>query len=84
MMVEEFKEYKCTYTTKWPIDEYGRLGGMYSLSDLPISGYVELERDGFLVKQDSKRGLYEVRDAEKKFVTRLVEQAKVKNIEEVE
>jgi hypothetical protein len=57
---------------------------MYSLSDLPISGYVELERDGFLVKQDSKRGLYEVRDAEKKFVTRLVEQAKVKNIEEVE
>ena len=33
---------ECTYTYKFVVDEFGRPGGMYSLADLPITGYKEL------------------------------------------
>ena len=84
MMGKEFKTYTCKYKADWPVDEYGRLGGMYSLADLPVQGYVELERTGTLVSQDSKRKMYEVQDSEKIFVKRVVPFDKVSNIEEVE
>ena len=29
-------EYHCTYRMEFPVDEFGRLGGLYSLADLPI------------------------------------------------
>tara|TARA_B100000085_G_scaffold75889_1_gene68169 strand:- start:24 stop:278 length:255 start_codon:yes stop_codon:yes gene_type:complete len=83
-MGKEFKTYTCKYKADWPVDEYGRLGGMYSLADLPVQGYVELERTGTLVSQDSKRKMYEVQDSEKIFVKRVVPFDKVSNIEEVE
>jgi hypothetical protein len=57
---------------------------MYSLADLPVQGYVELERKGTLVSQDSKRKMYEVQDNEKVFVKRVVPFDKVSNIEEVD
>ena len=82
-MGKEFKTYTCKYKADWPVDEYGRLGGMYSLADLPVQGYVELERTGTLVSQDSKRKMYEVQDSEKIFVKRVVPFDKVSNIEEV-
>ena len=43
MMGKEFKTYTCKYKADWPVVEYGRLGGMYSLADMPVQGYVELE-----------------------------------------
>jgi hypothetical protein len=82
-MGKEFKTYTCKYKADWPVDEYGRLGGMYSMADLPVQGYVELERTGTLLSQDSKRKMYEVQDSEKVFVKRVVPFDKVSNIEEV-
>jgi hypothetical protein len=79
----EYKEYKCKYKAEWPVDKFGRLGGMYSLADLPIEAYVEQEREGRLVSQDSKRELYEVQDAEKQFIKRVVPFSNVTEIEEV-
>lgn len=29
-------EYHCTYKKVFPVDEYGRLGGLYSLADVPM------------------------------------------------
>jgi hypothetical protein len=83
MMGKEFKTYTCKYKADWPVDEYGRLGGMYSMADLPVQGFVELERTGTLLSQDSKRKMYEVQDSEKVFVKRVVPFDKVSNIEEV-
>ena len=82
-MAEEYKTYTCKYKAEWPVDEFGRLGGMYSMADLPIQGYVEMERSGTLLSQDSKRKMYEVQDSEKMFVKRVVPFDKVSNIEEV-
>ena len=82
-MSTEYKEYKCKYKAEWPVDKFGRLGGMYSLADLPIEAYVEQEREGRLVSQDSKRELYEVQDAEKQFIKRVVPFSNVTEIEEV-
>ena len=56
---------KCTYKYEFPVDEFGRPGGMYSLADLPVVGYKILERTGKLLKQDSKQELYELKDDEK-------------------
>ena len=81
--MDEYKKYTCKYTAEWPVDEFGRIGGMYSLADLPVQGYVELERTGTLVSQDSKREMYEVQDSEKIFVKRVVPFKKVTDIEEV-
>lgn len=83
-MAEEYKTYTCKYKAEWPVDRYGRLGGMYSLADLPVQGYVEMEREGKLLAKDSKRQVYEVQDSEKQFVKRVVSFDKVTNIEEVE
>tara|TARA_B110001454_G_C12643903_1_gene402435 strand:+ start:40 stop:297 length:258 start_codon:yes stop_codon:yes gene_type:complete len=82
-MAEEFKKYSCKYTAEWPVDKFGRLGGMYSSTDLPITGYVKMEREGTLVSQDSKRELYEIRDGQRQFVKRVVKFNKVTDIMEV-
>ena len=56
---------KCRYKYKFPVDEFGRPGGMYSLADLPVVGYKILERVGTLKKRDSVKELYELQDMEK-------------------
>ena len=56
---------KCNYKYKFPVDEFGRPGGMYSLADLPVVGYKILERVGTLKKRDSAKELYELQDMEK-------------------
>ena len=56
---------KCKYKYEFPVDEFGRPGGFYSLADLPVVGYKILERTGTLLKQDSKQKLYELKDDRK-------------------
>ncbi len=83
-MVDEFKKYSCKYKVDWPVDEYGRLGGLYSSVDLPIHGYVEMEREGILVAQDTRREVYEIQDVLKKSIKRMVPFDKVSKITEVD
>ncbi len=61
-------EYHCVYKMEFPVDEYGRLGGLYSLVDLPIAEHKMLTRDGVIEAQDKKREMYKIRDVEKNFV----------------
>jgi hypothetical protein len=82
-MVKGYKKYTCKYKVEWPIDEFGRLGGMYSWADLPISGYIILERRGTLVSQDERRELYTVQDLEREHIKRVVEFSNVTDIQEV-
>ena len=60
-------EYHCTYRKEFPIDEFGRLGGMYSLADLPIMEHKELNRNGVIIATNDERQYYKVRDIEKNF-----------------
>ena len=61
-------EYHCTYKKVFPLDEYGRLGGLYSLADLPIMEHKQLTRNGIIVSKDEERQYYKIRDTEKNFV----------------
>ena len=60
--------YNCTYKKVFPIDEYGRLGGFYSLADLPIMEHKEMTRTGVIEAQDQNRQTFKIRDTEKNFV----------------
>ena len=60
--------YQCTYKKVFPVDEYGRLGGLYSLADLPIAKYEKLYRKGNVVARNEPGTKYLVRDVEKLFV----------------
>ena len=60
-------EYHCTYKMEFPIDEFGRLGGLYSLADLPIMEHKQLNRTGIIVAQDEERQYFKIRDVEKNF-----------------
>jgi len=71
-----------TYKYKFPVDSFGRPGGMYSMADLPIAGFKVLERKCEVLTQDSKQELYEVRDIEKNW-TIVVPFQDVGDIEEV-
>jgi len=60
-------EYHCTYKMTFPLDEFGRLGGLYSLADLPIMEHKEMTRIGIIVAQNDERQYFKVRDTEKNF-----------------
>ena len=60
--------YHCTYKKVFPVDEYGRLGGFYSLADLPIMEHKEMTRTGVIEAQDQNRQTFKIRDTEKNFV----------------
>ena len=59
--------YHCTYTHEFPIDEYGRLGGFYSLADLPIMKHEALTRPGIIEAKNEESQKYKVRDVEQNF-----------------
>ena len=59
--------YHCTYRKVFPIDEYGRIGGSYSLADLPIMEHKEMSRSGVIVAKNEEEQFYKVRDTEKNF-----------------
>ena len=60
-------KYNCTYKMTFPLDEFGRLGGLYSLADLPIMEHKELTRTGVIVAKNEEEQFYKVRDTEKNF-----------------
>ena len=60
-------EYHCTYKKVFPVDEYGRPGGFYSLADLPIMEHKELTRNGVIIAKNEEEQYYKVRDTEKNF-----------------
>ena len=60
-------EYHCTYKMTFPLDEFGRLGGLYSLADLPIMEHKEMTRIGIIVAQNDERQYFKIRDTEKNF-----------------
>ncbi len=60
-------EYHCTYRMTFPIDEFGRLGGLYSLADLPIMEHKEMTRNGVIIATNDERQYFKVRDVEKNF-----------------
>ena len=66
--MSEALTYHCIYTKEFPVDEFGRPGGMYSLADLPIQEYKMLTRDGILEAKNEEAQKYKVRDVEKNFV----------------
>jgi|TARA_Y100001949_G_C15699529_1_gene206047 hypothetical protein len=66
-MVEKVDKYRCYYEAEFPIDEFGRLGGLYSLADLPITQYKSLTRRGNIVARNKDTTKYLVRDVEKMF-----------------
>ena len=43
---------KCKYKYEFPVDEFGRLGGLFTLVDLPIAKYVKYQD---LSKEDQKK-----------------------------
>jgi len=59
--------YHCTYRKVFPLDEYGRIGGLYSLADLPIMEHKEMSRSGVIVAKNEEEQFYKVRDTEKNF-----------------
>ena len=61
-------EYHCTYTKEFPVDEYGRLGGLYSLADLPIMKHERMTRTGILEAKNEENQMYKIRDVENNFV----------------
>ena len=60
-------EYHCTYRKVFPVDEYGRPGGFYSLADLPIMEHKEMSRSGVILAKNEEEQFYKVRDTEKNF-----------------
>ena len=60
-------KYHCTYKMTFPLDEFGRLGGLYSLADLPIMEHKQLSRNGIIIATNEERQYFKVRDIEKNF-----------------
>ena len=58
----------CTYTKTFPVDEWDRPGGFFSLADVPIAGHKELTREGTVLARDTSTQLYEVEDYENGWV----------------
>ena len=60
-------EYHCTYKKVFPVDEFGRPGGFYSLADLPIMEHKEMNRSGIILAKNEEEQYYKVQDSEKNF-----------------
>ena len=60
-------EYHCTYKKEFPVDEYGRLGGLYSLVDLPIAKHEEMTRTGIIKAKNEESQMFKICDIEKNF-----------------
>lgn len=58
----------CTYTYKFPLDQWGRLGGMYSTADVPVARFLNQTRPGIILSYEDKEDAYEVEDDEEGFV----------------
>ena len=63
--VEVMQDHPCTFNYNFPVDEWGRIGGLYSLADVPVVGHKIFNRQGKILARDKDQGLYEVEDKEK-------------------
>ena len=70
--------YKCYYTREWPLDEYGRIGGLYSLVDIPIATHDKVSRPGIVEAKNEEHQMYKVRDAKERHLDFWVPMADVK------
>jgi len=66
-MVKEMDKYRCYYEAEFPVDEFGRLGGLYSVADLPIAKYEKLYRKGNVVARNETETKFLIRDVESMF-----------------
>ena len=65
--IEPGKSYAAKFKLEnMPIDEYGRLGGQYSLSDLPIVKTGTYEGLGILLPRDTEKKLVKLHDEKSK------------------
>ena len=69
--------YRCYYNKKWPLDEYGRLGGLYSLADLPIMEHRVMSRPGVIVAKNDENQMYKVKDADQRHLENWIPMADV-------
>ena len=56
--------YRCYYEAEFPVDEYGRPGGLWSTADLPIAKNEILTRRGIIESKDDDVEKYKIRDVE--------------------
>ena len=59
------QEIYCEYTKTFPVDAWGRIGGMLSLADVPVAAYKDLTREGIVLCKDYAKNLFEIEDVEK-------------------
>ncbi len=69
--------YRCYYNKEWPLDEYGRLGGLYSLADLPIMEHKVLSRPGVVKAKNDEHKMYLVQDGDQRHLENWVPMADV-------
>tara|TARA_R110002074_G_scaffold278303_5_gene449811 strand:- start:119 stop:379 length:261 start_codon:yes stop_codon:yes gene_type:complete len=67
MTTEKDSKMDCKYTAEFPVDEWDRLGGLYSLADVPIAKYKKITREGTITARDRDTRLFEIQDEEKGF-----------------
>ena len=60
--MSEGKHYRCYYEAEWPVDEYDRPGGLYSLADLPVVQHKKLVRRGLVIGRNKQDTRYQVKD----------------------
>ena len=60
--MSEGKHYRCYYEAEWPVDEYDRPGGLYSLADLPVVQRKKLVRRGLVIAKTEEHQKYKVKD----------------------
>ena len=53
----------CKYTREFPVDEWNRPGGFYSMSDVPIKRYAVLTRTARILAREGT--MVEVEDCER-------------------
>ena len=53
---------KCKYKKEFPVDEWDRPSGFYTLADVPIAGIKVLERTGELIAKNIEHKMFYVKD----------------------
>ena len=54
--------YKVKYKHEFPVDEWDRPSGFYTLADVPIAGIKVLERTGELIAKNIEHKMFYVKD----------------------
>ena len=60
-------EYSCQYSAEFPVDQWDRPGGLYSLADVPVAAHKILTREGVVFAQNEDGTKFHVRDDAENF-----------------